>query len=66
MAFSASITGDYAIASNTCAATLAPEAVCDIGVTFTPTASGTRSGALTFTDTAIKRPQTVKLSGVGD
>jgi hypothetical protein len=36
---------------------------CVINVTFTPTASGSRSGSLTFTDNAGDSPQTVSLSG---
>ena len=43
MAFAASITGDYAIASNTCPSALAAKETCDIGVTFTPTATGSQT-----------------------
>ncbi len=63
MPFDAAISGDYAISSNTCASTLAADAKCAIGVTFTPTMTGVRTGSLTFTDTAVGSPQTVKLSG---
>jgi hypothetical protein len=53
------------IASNTCPSTLPAKSTCEIGVTFTPTAPGSRPAALTFTDTAAKSPQTVKLEGCG-
>jgi hypothetical protein len=36
---------------------------CAINVTFTPTASGSRSGSLTLTDNAGDSPQTVSLTG---
>lgn len=39
--------------------------MCAIGVTFTPTMTGVRTGSLTFTDTAVGSPQTIKLSGTG-
>ena len=57
-------TGDYA-QTNTCPATLAPSFGCTIGVTFTPTASGTRSGTLTVNDDAYGSPQIVNLTGTG-
>jgi hypothetical protein len=59
-----SVSGDFA-ETNTCAASVAPNANCSISVTFTPSASGTRSGALTLTDNASNSPQTVTLSGTG-
>ncbi len=65
MTFAASITGDYAIASNDCPATLGAKGTCAIGVTFTPGATGARPGALSFTDTAANSPQMVKLIGAG-
>lgn len=57
--------GDFAIQSKTCGATLAPNVKCTVKVTFTPTQVGTRSGALTFTDNAPDSPQSVALSGTG-
>jgi Kelch motif protein/HYDIN/CFA65/VesB family protein/centrosomal CEP192-like protein len=59
--------GDFA-PSSTCPlapATLAPSASCPIDVTFTPTAVGVRSGAVTIADDAVGNPQTVPLSGRG-
>lgn len=56
-------TGDFAVAPNSCGTSLAAGANCSIGVTFTPTASGTRTGTLTITDSAGS--QTVSLTGAG-
>jgi sugar lactone lactonase YvrE len=58
-------TGAFAIASDTCAASLAAGASCAVGVTFTPVATGAATGALTFTDSALNSPQIVSLSGTG-
>jgi hypothetical protein len=58
------ITGDYA-QTNNCSSTLASSASCTINVTFTPTATGTRSSTLAVTDSATGSPQTVTLSGTG-
>ena len=57
-----SASGDFA-ATNTCGTSLNTGSACDISVTFTPTAAGTRSGSLTVADNAIGSPQTVALSG---
>jgi hypothetical protein len=59
-----SISGDYS-QSNTCAATLAPAESCSLNVTFTPTASGTRNGAITIADDAPGSPHIIPLTGVG-
>ena len=62
-------TGDFAVAaSGTTCSTSAPVAAggnCVINVTFTPTATGTRSGSLTLTDNAPGSPQMVSLTGTG-
>lgn len=55
---------DFAESSN-CGSTIAEGASCQIKVTFTPTASGARSAALTVSDNAPGSPQTVALSGTG-
>ncbi|MGA9565315.1 MAG: choice-of-anchor D domain-containing protein [Candidatus Korobacteraceae bacterium] len=55
-------TGDFAQTSN-CGTSLAGTSSCTINVTFTPTAVGTRTGALTVTDSA--GTQTTSLSGTG-
>ncbi len=62
---SIAVTGDFAISSNTCGATLAVGAHCIVKVTFTPTGTGIRTGSLTFTDDAANSPQIVPLSGKG-
>src|SRR5215469_540355 len=57
--------GDFA-ETNNCASTLAAGAQCTVNVTFTPTAAGTRTGALTITDDASNgNTQTVALTGTG-
>ena len=62
---SISVSGDFA-QSNTCGTALAPNAICNISVTFTPTASGNRSGILSIADDALGgSPQTASLSGTG-
>ncbi len=57
--------GDFAITNNTCGATVLGSASCTFGVTFTPTAPGSRSGAITINDNAASSPQTVSLAGTG-
>lgn len=59
-------TGDFS-QTNTCpvGGNLAAGSYCTIAVTFTPTAPGTRNGALTITDNAPGSPQSVPLTGVG-
>ena len=51
--------------TNTCSSSLAAGANCAISITFTPSASGSRSASLTVTDNAAGSPQTVSLSGTG-
>ena len=58
-----STTGDFAIKQNTCGSSLPSQTGCSIVITFTPTASGTRSGVLTITDS--EGTQTAQLSGAG-
>jgi hypothetical protein len=57
--------GDFTVAGNTCSPSVAAGATCSVGVTFSPTATGGRAGALTFTDSAANSPQTIGLSGTG-
>jgi Beta-propeller repeat/Abnormal spindle-like microcephaly-assoc'd, ASPM-SPD-2-Hydin len=56
--------GDFA-QTNTCGSSVAANSSCMVSVTFTPTASGTRNGTLTITDSASNSPQTVSLAGTG-
>ena len=51
--------------SSACPATLAGGANCKVSVTFSPKSTGTRSGTLSFSDSASNSPQTVSLSGTG-
>lgn len=45
--------------------TLAPGTSCSVSITFSPTASGTRSGTFILTDNAGNSPQTASLTGTG-
>ena len=51
--------------TTTCGSSLAVLATCTISVTFKPTQKGSRTGALSITDSAPGSPQTVSLSGTG-
>jgi hypothetical protein len=61
-----SITGvnasDFA-ETNSCATSFAPNANCQIAITFTPTAGGTRYATLSVTDNSPGSPQVVYLTG---
>jgi hypothetical protein len=61
---SISASGDFA-QSNTCPAVLAGGTSCTINVTFTPTATGARTGKITVNDDANNSPQTAYLTGTG-
>ncbi len=56
--------GDFS-QTNTCGTSIAAGASCAVNVSFKPTASGTRTGALTITSNATNSPSTVSLSGTG-
>src|SRR6202023_2888191 len=56
--------GDFS-QTNTCGASVAAGGSCTVSVVFTPTATGSRTGTLTITDSASNSPQTVSLSGTG-
>ena len=60
-----SVTGPFAISSNTCGTTLSAGHGCTVKVTFTPTTIGPASGILSVADNAPGSPQTVPLSGTG-
>src|SRR4051794_10067007 len=45
--------------------TLAAGTSCSVSITFSPTASGTRSARFTLTDNAATSPQTVPITGTG-
>src|SRR5947209_4397548 len=56
--------GDF-VQTNTCSPSLNPNGKCKISVSFRPTATGWRSGALTITDNAAGSPQRISLTGTG-
>jgi N-acetylneuraminic acid mutarotase len=67
--FSVTPLGDFAIpaATDHCSGNLnlAAGASCTVGVTFTPTATGTRTGSLTIISNARNSPATITLQGTG-
>jgi len=56
--------GDFALTNN-CGTTVPVGGSCSITVTFTPTAKGHRSAAVSITDSAPDSPQSFSLTGVG-
>jgi hypothetical protein len=60
--------GDFSIYSTNCGTLpiqLNQQSSCIVYVNFTPSAAGSRTGNLTFTDSASGSPQSVALSGTG-
>ena len=58
--------GDFTLApAGSCGATVAVHDTCTIKVTFTPSAVGARSAAVTLTDDALDSPESITLSGQG-
>jgi hypothetical protein len=58
------VDGDFA-QTNNCGTGFDAGLSCTIGVTFTPTGNGTRSGRLTIADNAPDSPQSLALTGSG-
>jgi uncharacterized repeat protein (TIGR01451 family) len=57
---------DFATSADTCTgSTLAPGTACTVSVAFSPSAAGSRSATLQFTDNAAGSPQSVPLTGMG-
>ena len=56
--------GDFA-QTNDCGSGVPPGGSCQISVTFTPSAEGTRTGTVTIIDNAVNSPQTITLKGAG-
>jgi hypothetical protein len=56
--------GDFTL-SNNCGSSLAASAQCTLGVTFAPSAAGTRTASVVFTDNAAGSPQSLDLTGTG-
>ena len=66
LTFSVSASGDFALGGvGTCGSSVAAGVSCTISAKFTPTTTGTRTGALTLTDNASNSPQTISLTGTG-
>src|SRR5439155_18459402 len=66
MVVSGDFAANYATTTAPCPvspSTLAVGQSCIINVTFSPTATGTRTGALSVQDTASNSPQTISLTG---
>ncbi len=59
-------TGDFGVTTDGCAGnTVQPNGVCYLYVSFTPTASGLRTGTLTITSSDLSGPPPISLSGNG-
>jgi hypothetical protein len=56
--------GDFSL-SQTCGSSLAANASCQISVTFTPTARGTRTATVSLVDNGPGSPQLITLTGTG-
>jgi hypothetical protein len=63
-ATSVSVSGPFS-QTNNCGTSIAAGASCAVNVTFTPTASGTRSGTLSIASNAPNSPISIALSGSG-
>lgn len=61
---SISVTGDFA-ETNACGNSVSAGSNCTVNVTFTPTATGSRSGSVSIVDNASGSPHTVNLTGTG-
>jgi hypothetical protein len=61
---SITVSGNFS-QTNTCGSSVAVGGSCTLSVTFTPTATGTRTGVVTITDNASPTTQTVSLTGTG-
>jgi Abnormal spindle-like microcephaly-assoc'd, ASPM-SPD-2-Hydin/PQQ-like domain len=65
VAISGTNAADFTVSSKTCGTSLGANSACSATIVFKPTAAGTRTANLSFTDSATNSPQTVSLSGVG-
>jgi len=63
---SISWSGNDFLFSNNCGSSLAQNKSCTFTVTFKPTKTGPRTGAITITDNALNSPQKVALTGTGN
>jgi urease beta subunit/alpha-D-ribose 1-methylphosphonate 5-triphosphate synthase subunit PhnH len=65
LTFAGTNPGDFAISSNGCSSAVAAGGNCTIGLTFTPTAVGARSGTLLIASNANNGTRALSLSGTG-
>ena len=56
---------EFAVTSNTCGGGLGAGGFCNLGVTFTPSATGNRTGTLTISSNAVGSPSSLSLTGTG-
>lgn len=63
---SVAASGDFAVVSNGCGSSVGAGSQCTIGVTFTPSSVGLRSGELTINYGAFGSPAQLALSGTGN
>jgi len=56
--------GDFTL-TNHCGSSLAASAQCALAVTFAPSAAGTRTASVVFTDNAAGSPQSLNMTGTG-
>ncbi len=61
-AFTGANASDFTISNNTCGTSVASGTSCEIDVTLTPTASGSRSAALSLSDDGFCSPQQTSLT----
>ena len=59
------VSGDFALNSNTCGASIPSDGTCTFGVTFSPTSAGAKSGSVSIPSNASSSPNSVSLSGSG-
>jgi hypothetical protein len=62
---SISTTGDFSVSTKTCSTSLSQKTTCTISVVFTPTETGTLTGTLQVSDSAVGSPQVSNLTGTG-
>lgn len=62
---SSSVSGDFALQGGTCGTALAASSSCTVGVVFSPTAAGSRSGTLSISHSGLTTPVAIALTGTG-
>ncbi len=64
-AMTLAVNAPFSISQNGCSGSLAAGANCTVSVVFAPTASGSATGTLTVSSSAVATPATVALAGAG-